>query len=214
MEITWLGHACFRLRADDTVLITDPFPASLGLRPDNRPATVVTISNTHPNHSNWKEVTGEPRVFSSPGEYEYSGISVRGLMTPLAAGTARERRNVAYSIGLDNVNVCHLGDITEALTPRQIDELSPVDVLLLPTGGGCTLDLERALQMLQDLSPKMVIPMHYSIPNVSLPLQGVDAFLRLMGTSDAQPQPRISVTAASLPQDMRVVVLSSQARSA
>jgi L-ascorbate metabolism protein UlaG (beta-lactamase superfamily) len=214
MEITWLGHSCFRLRADDTVLMTDPFPASLGLRTDNRPATVVTVSNTHPNHSNWQEVAGEPKVFSSPGEYEYSGISVRGVMTPLPAGMAQERRNVAYSIGLDNVNICHLGDIAEPLSPRQIDELSPVDVLLIPTGGGCTLDLERALQMLQDLSSKIVIPMHYSTPNVSVSLEGVDTFLRLMGISDVQPQPRLSVTASNLPQDMRVVVLSPQARAA
>jgi L-ascorbate metabolism protein UlaG (beta-lactamase superfamily) len=214
MEITWLGHSCFRLRANDAMLMTDPFPASLGLRPDNRPATVVTVSNTHPNHSNWQGVPGEPKVFSSPGEYEYSGISVRGVMTPLSAGTAQERRNVAYSIGLDNVNVCHLGDIAEPLTLRQIDELSPMDVLLVPTGGGCTLELEWALQMLQDLSPKIVVPMHYNIPNVSLPLEGVDTFLRLMGISDVQPQPRLSVTASNLPQDMRVVVLSPQARAA
>jgi L-ascorbate metabolism protein UlaG (beta-lactamase superfamily) len=214
MEITWLGHACFRLRADETILLTDPFPASLGLRPDTRPATVITVSNTHPNHSNWRGVAGEPKVFSSPGEYEYSGISVRGVMTPLPAGTPQERSNVAYSIGLDNVNICHLGDIVEPLTPRQIDELSPVDVLLIPTGGGCTLDLERALQMLQDLSPKIVIPMHYSIPNVSMPLEGVETFLRLMGFSDVQPQPRLSVTASNLPQDMRVAVLSPQSRAA
>jgi L-ascorbate metabolism protein UlaG (beta-lactamase superfamily) len=214
MEITWLGHSCFRLRADDVSVMTDPFPASLGLRPDNRPATVVTISNTHPNHSNWQDVTGEPKVFSSPGEYEYSGISVRGVMTPLTTGMAQERRNVAYSIMLENVNVCHLGDIAEPFTPRQVDELSPVDVLLIPTGGGCTLDLERALQMLQDLSPKIVVPMHYSIPNVSVPLEGVETFLRLMGFSDVQPQPRLSVTAANLTQDMRVAVLSPQARAA
>jgi L-ascorbate metabolism protein UlaG (beta-lactamase superfamily) len=135
-------------------------------------------------------------------------------MTPLSAGSAQERRNVAYSIGLDNVNVCHVGDIAEPLTPRQIDELSPMDVLLVPTGGGCTLELERALQMLQDLSPKIVVPMHYNIPNLSLPLEGVDTFLRLMGISNVQPQPRLSVTASNLPQDMRVVVLSPQARAA
>jgi L-ascorbate metabolism protein UlaG (beta-lactamase superfamily) len=215
MEITWLGHACFRLRAaDDTALLTDPFPATLGLRPDTRPASVITVSNTHPNHSSWEGVAGEPKIFSSPGEYEYSGISVRGVMTPLPAGTAQERRNVAYSIVLDNVNICHLGDIAEPLTPRQIDDLSPVDVLLIPTGGGCTLALERALQTLQDLSPKIVIPMHYSIPSVSVPLEGVEIFLRLMGISDVQPQPRLSVTVSNLPQDMRVVVLSPQARAA
>ncbi len=214
MDITWIGHSCFRLRADDLVVITDPFPASLGLRPDPRPATVVTVSNTHPNHSNWREVAGSPRVFDAPGEYEYSGVAVRGVMTSLRPDTPMEHRSVAYSIEIDRVNICHLGDIAVPLTPKQVDELAPVDVLLLPTGGGCTLELDQALQAMQDLNPKIVIPMHHSIEGINLPIQGVEVFLRSMGLDEVQPQPRLIVTAANLPADRRVVLLSTQARTA
>ena len=214
MDITWLGHACFRLRSDDLVVVTDPFPLALGLRPDTRAATVVTVSNTHVNHSSWDEVAGEPKVFSGPGEYEYSGVAVRGVMTPLAPESPREQRNVAYSIEIDDVNICHLGDISVPLTTRQVDELAPVDVLLVPTGGGCTLDLDQVMQMMQDLGPKIVIPMHYNIPEISVPLQDVDVFLRRMGLSEVQPQPRLVATASNLPADMRVVQLAPQARAA
>lgn len=214
VDITWLGHACFRLRSDDVVVLTDPFPLSLGLRPDTRPATVVTVSNSHPNHSNSEEVTGDPRVFSAPGEYEYRGISVRGVMTPQLPETPWEQRSVAYAIEIDRVNICHLGDISAPLSPVQIDELSPVDVLLMPSGGGCTLEIDQVLRVLQDLDPKIVIPMHYNIPGVDVPLQDVDVFLRRMGLSEVQAQPRLSVTASNLPEDMRVVVLASQARAA
>ena len=213
MEITWLGHACFRLRYDEIVVVTDPFPSSLGLTPENRPATIVTVSNSHPNHSNFKDIPGDPRVFDAPGEYELSGVGVRGVMTPLLHDTPREQRNVAYSIEIENVCICHLGDINEPLTPKQIDELSPVDVLLVPTGGGCTLDLERAAQTIQDLDPKIVIPMHYSIPNVSLDLATVDTFLQLLGGSEIQSQPRLSVTTSNLPANMRVNVLTPLARA-
>ena len=133
MDITWLGHACFRLRADDMVVLTDPFPLSIGLRPDARPATIVTVSNNHTNHSNFEEVGGEPKVFSAPGEYEFQGISVRGVMTPQLPETPREQRSVAFTVELDGVNICHLGDITVPPTPRQVDDISPVDVLLVPT---------------------------------------------------------------------------------
>ena len=213
MEITWLGHSCFRLRSEETVVIVDPFPDSLGLKLDNRQANVVTVSNTHPNHSNWQEVAGDPKVFMAPGEYEYSGISVRGVMTPLSEGTPREQRNVAYTIGLDNVNICHLGDITEPLTPRLVDELGPVDVLLVPVGGGCTLEVEQVLQIMQDLDAKIVIPMHYSIPNITVSLATLDAFLQLQGSSEVQPQPRMSVTISNLPPTIRVSVLAPQSRS-
>ena len=214
MDITWIGHSCFRLRADDLVVITDPFPASLGLRPEVRPATVVTVSNTHPNHSNWSEVAGSPRVFDAPGEYEYSGVAVRGVMTSLPPDIPIEHRSVAYSIEIDRVNICHLGDIGVPLTPKQVDELAPVDVLLLPTGGGCTLALDQVLQAMQDLDPKIVIPMHHSIEGVNLPIQGVDVFLRSMGLDEVQPQPRLVVTAANLLAARRVVLLSPQARTA
>ena len=127
MDITWLGHACFRLRSDDVVILTDPFPLSLGLRPDTRSATVVTVSNTHLNHSNSGEVEGEPRVFATPGEYEYRGIYVRGVMTPQLPETPLEQRSVAYTMEIDGVNICHLGDISAPLSPGQINELSPVD---------------------------------------------------------------------------------------
>ena len=210
MDITWLGHACFRLRAEDTVVVTDPFPASLGLTPDPRPVAVVTVSNIHPNHSNWQGMAGDPKVFASPGEYEYSGVAVRGVMTPLPPETPREHRNVAYTIEIGGVNICHLGDIDIPLTPRQIDELSPVDVLLAPAGGGCTLEVDSVFQMMQDLGPKIVIPMHYSIPAVDVPLQDLDVFLRRMGLRDVQPQPRLVVTHSNMPADMRVVVLAPQ----
>ena len=186
----------------------------MGLRPDSRPATVVTVSNTHPNHSNWQEVAGSPKVFDSPGEYEYSGVAVRGVMTPLLPEMPPERRSVAYSIEMDRVNICHLGDIAAPLNSKLVEELSPVDVLLLPTGGACTLDLDQAIQVMQDLDPKIVIPMHHSIPGVDLPIQGLDVFLRRMGLDDVQPVARLGVTTANLPADRRVVVLAPASRPA
>ena len=212
MEIIWLGHACFRLRSDDLVVITDPYPSTVGLRPDNRPATVVTVSNTHPNHSNRLEVSGSPKVFDSPGEYEYSGVAARGVMTTLKEGQPQRERNVAYSIVMDNVNVCHLGDIVTPLATRQVEELKPVDVLLAPAGGGCTLELESILQIMQDLDPKIVIPMHYQTPGVTEPLGSLDAFLQLMGVSEVQPRRSLTVTTGNLPPNMQVTILEPRAR--
>lgn len=213
MDITWLGHACFRLHSDDLVVLTDPYPSSLGLKPETRPATVVTVSNPHHNHSCWQEVAGEPKVFTTPGEYEYSGVSVRGVMTPVPLELPREQRNVAYSIELDGINVCHLGDIAQPLTTRQVDELAPVDVLLVPTGGGCTLDLDQVLQTMQDLEPKIVIPMHHGGNGSGVSLQDVDVFLRRMGLSEVQPQPRLVATNSNLPADMKVVLLAPYAKA-
>ena len=212
MDITWIAHSCFRLRDNEIVVVTDPFSPSIGFRADTRPASVVTISNTHPSHSDRDSVTGDPQVFDAPGEYEYSGIAVRSVMTSLPPDALQEQRNVAHCIQIDGINICHLGDITQPLTTSQIDDLAPIDVLLVPTGGGCTLGVEQVMQMMQDLNPNIVIPMHYNIPGLEVSLDGVDTFLRRMGVSDVQPQPRLSITQANITPNTRVVVLAAQAR--
>ena len=208
MDLVWLGHASFRLHSEGMVVVTDPFPESLGLRMDGRPAAVVTVSNTHPNHSAAAAVAGGPRVFSAPGEYEYNGVMVRGVMTPLPEGVPHEQRNVAYTIELDEISVCHLGDLSWPLTPRQLDDLKPVDVVLIPAGGHCTVSMDHALQVVQDLEPRIVVPMHFGHGQEGVPLDGVEPFLRRLGVDEAQPQPRLVVSQGSLPSDLRVNVMS------
>ncbi len=212
MDITWLGHSCFRLHDADMVVVTDPYPTSVGLRIDNRPASVVTVSNAHPNHNNAESIEGDPKVFSNPGEYEYNGVTVRGVMTPLADGQPQEERNVAFSIEIGAINVCHLGDISIPLTTRLIDELKPVDVVLVPTGGHCTIDMDQAYQTLQDLDAKIVIPMHYKTEGINVDVDSIDNFVRRMGLDEIQAQPRLVVTSTNLGTDMRVVVMTNQGR--
>ena len=208
MDLAFLGHSSFRLHASGMVVVTDPFPESLGLRMDGRPAAVVTVSNTHPNHSAAGAVSGAPKVFHAPGEYEYNGIVVRGVMTPLPPGVPHERRNVAYTIEMDGVNVCHLGDLALPLTTRQVDEQKPVDVGLAPAGGHSAIGLDQVLQTIQDLDPRIVIPMHYSHGQAGVELNGVEGFLRRLGQDELQPQPRLVVTTGNLPADLRVNLLS------
>ena len=208
MDLVWLGHSSFRLHSEGMVVVTDPFPEALGLRMDPRPASVVTVSNTHPNHSAVGAVAGEPRIFLAPGEYEYEGIMVRGVMTPLPDGVPHQQRNVAYTIVMDGIGVCHLGDLTRPLTARQADELKPVDVALVPAGANCTLSLDQALQTIQDLDPKVVVPMHYGHGQDGVTLEGVEAFLRRLGIDEAQPQPRLVVSSSNLPSDLRVNLLT------
>ena len=212
MDITWLGHSCFRLHDADMVVVTDPYPTSVGLRIDNRPASVVTVSNSHPNHNHVESIEGDPKVFSNPGEYEYNGVTARGVMTPLADGQSQDERNVAFSIEIGAINVCHLGDISMPMTTRMIDELKPIDVVLVPTGGHCTLDMDQIYQTLQDPDAKIVIPMHYKTEGINVDVDPIDNFVRRMGLDEIQAQPRLVVTSANLGTDMRVVLMTSQGR--
>ena len=213
MEISLLGHASFRLYGSGISVVTDPYPEGAGFPADGRPADVVTVSSRHANHSAVSRLAGRPRVFSAPGEYEYRGVWARGAVTHLPEGWAFEDRNVAFTVEVDGVSVCHVGRLSRPLSTAAISALAPVHVLLAPVGPGSPLGEEGVHRLVQDVSPSVVIPM--LVGDVSgLPGSGdpAAAFARSLGLTDVQAQSRLSVAPASLTGDLRVVVLQPSAR--
>lgn len=208
MELTWIGHACFRLRGRDLTIVTDPIPPRLGYGTGRLQADVVTISNPDPNHSSREVVGGSPRVLEGPGEYELGGILITGVATPRPADQSRTvPRNTAYLIELDEVTVCHLGDLAAPLTADQVAVVKDAHVLLVPVGGHCTVDAAQAAEVVAQVEPRYVVPMHYATPVASLGLDGVERFCRELGVADVTPQPRLSVTRSSVPEALTLVVL-------
>jgi L-ascorbate metabolism protein UlaG (beta-lactamase superfamily) len=210
VDITWLGHSCFRLRSDQLALITDPYPDSLGISMGQPSAQAVTVSNYHPNHSYWQGISDNIKVFDGPGEYELLGILIRGVMTPPGVASPATSRNTAYHIEMEGIRLGHLGDIAGNLSARQIEDLTPLDVLFVPVGEHCTVSLPRALEITHALNPKLVIPMHFAQPGLQTELNGVESFLKGMEVTEAVPQSRLNVTASTIPQETRVVLLEAQ----
>jgi L-ascorbate metabolism protein UlaG (beta-lactamase superfamily) len=208
MELTWLGHSCFRLRGRDLTILTDPFGDRLGLPVVKVSADVVTVSHAEPNHDAIAIVEGAPRVVAGPGEYELAGVMITGVATPRPAGQSRdEPRNTAYLLQLDDVTVCHLGDLAAPLSSEQVSVVKDADVLLVPVGGHCTIDGARAAEVVAEVEPKLVIPMHYQTPGVRVVLEPVDRFCREIGAAELTPQARLTVTRSSLPDQLTVVLL-------
>ncbi|HEX7474941.1 MAG TPA: MBL fold metallo-hydrolase [Dehalococcoidales bacterium] len=210
MEITWFGYSCFRLKGRNTSVITDPFPPGLGYTLEKQSARIVTISHNHPDHSFSEAVAGEPKVVYRPGEYEIGGVLIIGIPTFHDAenGAVLGKNNV-YAIEVDDVNICHLGDLGHPLSAKQIEELGNVDVLLVPVGGGSTISASQAAALVRSLEPKIVIPMHYKTLTLTKQLDGVDKFLKEMGLTEVASQPKLTVTKASLPLATQVTVLSA-----
>jgi len=209
MEITWLGHSCFRLKGKQATVITDPFSPGIGYTLGKVAAEIVTISHPHPGHSYVQGVGGEPRVLKSPGEYESAGILTVGVHTFHDNEKGAQRgKNTVFVIDVDDVMICHLGDLGHPLNAEQVAEIDGVDVLLIPVGGVSTIDAVQAAQIVRHLEPKIVIPMHYKTEATKKELEPVDRFLKEMGVKEAVPQPKLLVNKASLPLTMQVVVLS------
>ncbi len=208
MEINWLGHSCFRIKGSQASIIADPYPPGLGYSLGEITARIVTVSHQHPSHSYVQGIGGEPRVVAGPGECEIGGVLIIGIATFHDRERGGKRgKNTVYVMEVDDVSVCHLGDLGHTLTAGQVEETGNVDVLLLPVGGVSTISATVAAEVVRQLEPKVVVPMHYKTPALDWELEPVDRFLREMGIAQLDPQPKLTVTRSSLPDSIQVCLL-------
>lgn len=211
-EIVWLGHACFRLKSRDATIITDPYDKSLGLGNPGQKADIVTISHAHPHHNAVSAVKGDPMVMNGPGEFEVRGVFITGVWSFADNQDGKERgRNTIFLFRVDDLVVCHLGSLGHTLSSQQLDALGDVQVLLVPVGGSnASLTASKASEVISQIEPKIVIPMHYSIGRESLEMDSLDKFTKEMGLKDVVAQDKFSMKASELGESTQVVVLEAK----
>lgn len=212
MDITYLGHSCFKIKGENATLLTDPYDSSIGFKMPRVEADIVTISHQHADHNFVSGVSGNPFVVAGPGEYEIKGTDVLGVATfhDREQGASRGR-NTAYQITIDEIKVCHLGDLGHQLTPDQAEELNGAEILMIPVGGVFTIDAKEAMAVVNQLEPAIVIPMHFKTQKhgqVFDKVAGIDKFLKETG-ADGNPQKRLKIKRSQLPEETKIVVLES-----
>jgi L-ascorbate metabolism protein UlaG (beta-lactamase superfamily) len=212
MDITYLGHASFRIRGKVATVVTDPYDSSVvGLRfPKHIEANVVTVSHAHEDHNSVSQIEGTPYIIDGPGEYEVKGVGVVGLSTFHDAEKGATRgKNTVYRIEIDGVTIVHLGDLGHVLTADQVDALGGAHVVMVPVGGVYSLTPSQAVEVVNEIEPAIVIPMHYGREELDQKAFGqlsqVSAFLKEIG-KEAIPQPKLTLTKDKLPAEMQVVV--------
>lgn len=226
MDITWLGHACTRLRTRSATILNDPTDRSDGVGMGRPTADIVTVSHDHPQHAYVEGVKGEFMLIDGPGEYEVSGTQILGVSTSLRPGahasekngedggedgeTRAPGRNVAYLITAEDLHVAHLGATGVPPTSAQAEALSNADILIVPVGDPTMLTPAEAARAVRDLEPSIVIPVCY----VGGPDEGsaLKAFLTAVGIEPEGPEPRLTVQRRALGERPRVVLLDARGR--
>ncbi len=173
---------------------------------------MVLVTHDHYDHNNVKAIKGDPFIIDGPGEYEYQGIRVYGIPSFHDAKEGDERGlNTVYKVIMEDVKLCHMGDIGQNnLDENQIESLGDIDVLMVPVGGKFTVDANGAVEIVNQLQPRVVIPMHYKVKNLDLQLDGVDKFLNEIGHKGEDTQDKFTFKNKDLPDErMDVVVLNS-----
>ena len=217
MIINWFGQACFKIQGEKTTVVTDPFDNSFGLKVPRLAADIVTVSHDHHDHNNVAAVkgTGEaaPFVINNLGEYEVKNVFVYGVASFHDNQGGKERgSNIIYRIEIDGVTIVHLGDLGHPLNNGEIEKLEGVDILLTPVGGTYTINAKQAGEIISQLEPRIVIPMHYQIAGLNLKnkLDGVEVFCKEMGISAKDTEEKFKINKKDLPQqDLKVVILQA-----
>ena len=211
MIITWFGHSCFRIEAREGSILIDPFSKEIGLRPPKIKDNLVLVSHHHFDHDNVGEANPEAFIINSPGEYEKQGIAITGISSFHDKSGGKERGlNTIYVIRSEEMTLCHLGDFGQAsLEDHQLDKIGDVDILMIPVGGNYTIDYKEAVNVISQIEPKIIIPMHYKIKDLKVDLDGPEKFLKEVGLTPEKVE-KFKIVNKNLPiEEMKLVMFES-----
>ncbi|MHB1002873.1 MAG: MBL fold metallo-hydrolase [Thermoleophilia bacterium] len=217
MIIHWLGHSCFRITsAEGRTLVTYPYDVeaykgTLLYAPLDEAPDVVTLSHRHADHANIAILKGAPEIVEARATQFVAGFSIRGISTyhDDQDGDARGD-NTIFRIIVDEVSVCHLGDLGHELNQTRVEQIGDVDVLLVPVGGYFTIDADQATRVMEQLKPSIAIPMHYRNDKCLFEIDTVDRFLAGKPDVERRGASDIEIIKDNLPAGPRIVVLEPQ----
>src|SRR3989344_584299 len=210
MTISWYGQSCFRLEGKDVSVLIDPFSKDLGLKTPRLNDNIFLLTHEHFDHNNLEGVSPEAFVIRGPGEYETKGIFVHGISSFHDNMEGKERGlNTIYVVNFEDMSICHLGDLGKTkLTEEQVEAIGNIDILMLPVGGNYTVDGQQAAEIVSQIEPKVIIPMHYKIDGLKVDLDDNKKFLKSVGLQPEKVDV-FKINRKSLPQEeIKLVVFN------
>jgi L-ascorbate metabolism protein UlaG (beta-lactamase superfamily) len=222
MEITWYGRTCIRLRGRDAVVVADAYPAIVG--PTGRGISGDIATFSHPDDEPLPRAKGRRTrdggtvvpssldgafTLDGPGEYEVKDVLVTGVRTfrDDQRGTVRGRQT-AFVVELDGLHTIHLGDVGHLLTEEKLGDIGSVDIACVPIGGALTAT--KAAEIVAQLDPKLVVAMPVC-PEEADCVDAIAKFFHEMGGTPS-PQPKLSVSISTLPDEVTAVILESRGK--
>ncbi len=212
MEITYIGHSCFKIKGKNVTLVIDPYDPRIGYKLPKLEADLLLSTHAHFDHHNIEGVTGYKLLIDGPGEYEANDTFVYGVQVYHDDKQGAERGvQTIYYIEVDGFHILHLGDLGHVLSQETLEKITDVDVLLVPVGGKYTIDAKTASKVISSIEPGIVVPMHYNTSDLTgvEGLDPLDKFLNEMGIEDnVKTEEKLKLSSASdVPNDTQVIVL-------
>lgn len=194
MYIQYYGLGCFRLTSTNLNILVDPFDSKVGLSAPRVSAEVVIF--TDPLSKQKTDGLGSAYVVDRAGEVDIGECGIVGLPTK----QGDEFRTVFW-LDIGGIKIVLLGGLSEwNIDTEDVASLGSVDVLCVPVGGGSVLSTAKAVAVVRQLEPKIVIPTHFALPGLKADFESVDKFLKELGGS-AESTDKLKVTLKDLPAE-------------
>lgn len=210
MIIQWFGQSYFKIETKNKIIALDPFcEDSLDFKPPRFKADILLLSHPYADHNDKTAILGEPFVLEGPGEIEKEEIFIEGLLSYHNNRLGRNREyNTIYKVEVEDLTLCHLGNFGEKLLKEEtLEKLSEIDILFIPVGGNDTIDAEEAVAIINQIEPKIVIPMHYQLKDLKIKLDTLEKFLKAFGKKPEELD-KLVIRKNQLPQETKLIVLS------
>jgi L-ascorbate metabolism protein UlaG (beta-lactamase superfamily) len=208
LKIQWFGQSCFLITSTDGKrILTDPFSSGIGYAVPSLEADVVTVSHSHSDHNNVSMAKGSPQIIKTLGQTTSDGITFNGIDSDHDdSGGSKRGKNIIFVWDIDGMRFVHLGDLGTLLTDSQLKSMGKVDILFIPVGGYYTIDGNQATKVVDQLSPKLVFPMHYKTDVTNLPISNADEFLK--GKDNVEKVNGNITAIKELPEKTKIIVLN------
>ena len=211
MQLFWHGMSSIRIEAKfaekESTLLTDPYSNETGLRfPRTLAPDLLVLSHQDRSRFAVDAVENKPFIISDPGEYEVKGLFVHGIQDPTAE--SEKNRQLIFRFDIEGISMAYLGQLNRALTAFEVEGLGDVDILILPVGGGETLDPKKLPDVISAVEPRLIVPISYDLPGLKTKLATVDQFCKQLGGAPREDMQKLKIAKKDLPtEDMKIVVL-------
>ena len=224
LGIEYLAHASFILHFDSTSLLLDPFADSVWLSycfPKNIEATAIFSTHPHYDHDGgifrnlkpyWE---GQFPFYQDPGIYEVGDFKVTGIKGKHCDPYGKEfgQKNTIFVFDISGIRIVHWGD-NGPLTDSMLTQLTDIDVLMLPIDDTYhILSAVETQEILQQLNPKLVIPMHYKIeelettPGRPKNLGGISAYFKDRKNLKRPPSNIVYLGKSDIPKKLEYLIM-------
>jgi len=210
LRIRWHGHSCWEI-TNDITLVTDPHDGkSIGISAPDVAGDIILVSHDHYDHNSVASVEKKESIVKRDEREEtVKEVMIKGVKSFHDESRGAKRgTNIIYLFSMDDISFCHLGDLGHELDEDAIQQIGDVDALFVPVGSNFTIDANQAWDVIDDIKPRIVVPMHYKISGLSLPITRIDPFLEKNKLKVLRVGNEIDIEKEDLPEDAEVWIFT------